>query len=53
MATRLWDKGGAADAAMMRYTARDDWQLDQALLRSDVRASRAQTWRIGQRPSAP
>jgi len=41
MATRLWDKGGAADAAMMRYTARDDWQLDQALLRSDVRASRA------------
>ena len=38
---RLWDKGGDVDAAMMRFTARDDWSLDQALLPFDLRASRA------------
>ncbi len=38
----LWDKGGvASDADMMRYTARDDWQLDQRLVPYDLRASRA------------
>jgi argininosuccinate lyase len=37
----LWDKGGASDAAMMRYTARDDWQLDQRLLAYDLRATLA------------
>ena len=41
MSQRLWDKGGASDQAMMRYTARDDWQLDQRLLRHDLRATTA------------
>lgn len=41
MSGRLWDKGGVSDAEMMRYTARDDWQLDQALLPHDLRATRA------------
>ena len=36
MSKRLWDKGGASDAEMMRYTARDDWQLDQRLLRLHI-----------------
>jgi len=38
---RLWDKGGDVDAAMMQFTARDDWSLDRALLPFDLRASRA------------
>jgi argininosuccinate lyase len=37
----LWDKGVAVDAAMMRYTARDDYLLDQALLPFDLAASKA------------
>ncbi|HHH28962.1 MAG TPA: argininosuccinate lyase [Polyangiaceae bacterium] len=37
----MWDKGGASDAEMMRYTARDDWRLDQRLLPHDLRATRA------------
>src|SRR5262245_51466485 len=37
----LWDKGGASDADMMRYCARDDWQLDQRLLVYDIRATLA------------
>lgn len=46
MTAKLWAKpgaagGGAVDDAMLRYTARDDWQLDQALLPFDLRASRA------------
>lgn len=41
MAGNLWDKGGASDTEMMRYTARDDWQLDQRLLPYDLRATRA------------
>jgi argininosuccinate lyase len=39
--SRLWDKGGAADAAMLRFTARDDYVLDQKLLLHDVAASAA------------
>jgi argininosuccinate lyase len=39
--TRLWDKGYASDAEMMRYTARDDWRLDQRLLAYDLRATLA------------
>jgi len=38
---RLWDKGGDVDAAMMRFTARDDWSLDRAQLAFDRRATRA------------
>ncbi|NUO51029.1 MAG: argininosuccinate lyase [Polyangiaceae bacterium] len=41
MSNRLWDKGGAADAAMLRFTARDDYVLDEALLVHDVAASAA------------
>jgi argininosuccinate lyase len=41
MTGRLWDKGGAADAAMLRYTSRDDWKLDQRLLAYDLAATRA------------
>lgn len=41
MSQRLWDKGGASDAEMMRYTARDDWRLDQRLLRFDLLATAA------------
>jgi len=41
MSGKLWDKGGVSDAEMMRYTARDDWQLDQNLLPHDLRATRA------------
>jgi len=39
MGHRIWDKGGVSDAEMMRYTARDDWQLDQRLLSYDLLAS--------------
>ncbi len=41
MTKRLWDKGGAPDAAMLRYTSRDDWKLDQRLLAYDLIATRA------------
>ena len=47
MAGRLWDKGAAADAAMLRYTARDDWQLDQRLLGYDLAATRAHVRGLG------
>jgi len=43
----IWDKGGASDAEMMRYTARDDWRLDQRLLRHDLRATRAHVRGLG------
>ncbi|MBK8941378.1 MAG: argininosuccinate lyase [Polyangiaceae bacterium] len=38
---RLWDKGGATDADILAYTARDDHRLDQALLPYDILASKA------------
>jgi argininosuccinate lyase len=41
MTSRLWDKGAAADAAMLGYTSRDDWKLDQRLLAYDLVATRA------------
>jgi argininosuccinate lyase len=47
MGKTLWDKGGVSDADMMRYTARDDWQLDQRLLRHDLRATRAHVRGLG------
>jgi argininosuccinate lyase len=47
MSTKLWDKGGASDAAMMRYTARDDWRLDQRLLAYDLRATLAHVRGLG------
>ena len=47
MATKIWDKGGATDAAMLRYTARDDWRLDQRLLAYDLRATLAHARGLG------
>jgi argininosuccinate lyase len=37
--TRLWDKGAALDAAVLRYTAGEDHALDERLVQYDVRAS--------------
>ena len=39
--TRLWDKGAALDARVLAYTAGDDYQLDERLVRYDVHASLA------------
>ncbi|MSP25590.1 MAG: argininosuccinate lyase [Myxococcales bacterium] len=47
MSRPLWDKGGVSDAEMMRYTARDDWQLDQRLLRYDLLATAAHVRGLG------
>ncbi|HWG00046.1 MAG TPA: argininosuccinate lyase [Steroidobacteraceae bacterium] len=37
--TRLWDKGAPLDDRVLRYTAGDDFALDERLVRYDVRAS--------------
>jgi argininosuccinate lyase len=37
--TRLWDKGTPLDARVLRYTAGEDYALDERLVRYDVRAS--------------
>lgn len=37
--SRLWDKGGALDAAVLAYTAGEDHVLDERLVAYDVRAS--------------
>ncbi|MDP9082669.1 MAG: argininosuccinate lyase [Pseudomonadota bacterium] len=37
--TRLWDKGAALDARVLRYTAGDDYILDARLVRYDIQAS--------------
>ncbi|MEZ4298006.1 MAG: argininosuccinate lyase [Polyangiaceae bacterium] len=47
MAGTLWDKGSASDAAMMRYTARDDHRLDQRLLAYDLAATTAHVRGLG------
>jgi argininosuccinate lyase len=39
--TRLWDKGGALDERVLAYTAGDDYQLDNRLVRYDIAASSA------------
>lgn len=39
--SRLWDKGGALDAAVERLTVGDDPELDRALVRFDALASAA------------
>jgi argininosuccinate lyase len=39
--TRLWDKGGTLDAAVLAYTAGEDHALDERLVRFDVAASLA------------
>jgi len=50
VSAKLWDKGGATDGEMLRYTSRDDWKLDQRLLAYDLRATLAHVrglFRIG------
>jgi len=37
--TRLWDKGGPLDERVLRYTAGEDYALDDRLVACDVRAS--------------
>ena len=37
--TRLWDKGAPLDDRVLRYTAGEDFALDERLVRYDVRAS--------------
>jgi argininosuccinate lyase len=37
--TRLWDKGAPLDERVLRYTAGEDYALDERLVRHDVRAS--------------
>jgi argininosuccinate lyase len=37
--TRLWDKGARLDERVLRYTAGDDYALDERLVPHDVRAS--------------
>ena len=37
--TRLWDKGAPLDDRVLRYTAGEDFVLDERLVRHDVRAS--------------
>ncbi len=37
--TRLWDKGASLDARVLAYTAAEDFELDERLVRHDVRAS--------------
>ncbi|HTP39665.1 MAG TPA: argininosuccinate lyase [Steroidobacteraceae bacterium] len=36
---RLWDKGAPLDEKVLRYTAGEDYALDERLVRHDVRAS--------------
>jgi argininosuccinate lyase len=37
--TRLWDKGAPLDERVLRFTAGEDYALDERLVRYDVRAS--------------
>ncbi len=37
--TRLWDKGAPLDERVLRFTAGEDYALDERLVRHDVRAS--------------
>ncbi len=37
--SRLWDKGGPLDERVLRYTAGEDYRLDERLVAYDIRAS--------------
>jgi argininosuccinate lyase len=39
--SRLWDKGGPLDERVLRYTAGEDYRLDERLVAYDIRASLA------------
>jgi len=46
--TRLWDKGAPLDARVLRYTAGDDYLLDDRLVRYDIQASIAHVEMLGE-----
>jgi len=46
--TRLWDKGTPLDTRVLNYTAGDDHQLDDRLVRYDVQASIAHAEMLGE-----
>jgi argininosuccinate lyase len=46
--TRLWDKGAPLDARVLSYTAGDDYQLDERLVRYDIQASIAHAEMLGE-----
>jgi argininosuccinate lyase len=46
--TRLWDKGTPLDARVLNYTAGDDHQLDDRLVRYDIQASIAHAEMLGE-----
>jgi len=46
--TRLWDKGAPLDARVLRYTAGDDYLLDNRLVRYDIQASIAHVEMLGE-----
>jgi argininosuccinate lyase len=46
--TRLWDKGTPLDTRVLNYTAGDDHQLDDRLVRYDVQASVAHVEMLGE-----
>ena len=39
--SRLWDKGAPLDERVLRYTAGEDYALDERLVAYDIRASLA------------
>jgi len=45
---RLWDKGAPLDARVLSYTAGDDYQLDERLVRYDIQASIAHAEMLGE-----
>ena len=46
---RLWDKGGALDEQILKFTAGEDHQLDARLVAYDVRASTAHARMLAER----
>ena len=53
--SRLWDKGTPLDERVLRYTAGEDYRLDERLVAYDIRASiaHAQMLHAQQLLSAP
>jgi argininosuccinate lyase len=51
--TRLWDKGAPLDERVLRYTAGEDYALDERLVRYDVHASIAHAEMLHERGLIP
>ena len=43
---RLWDKGAPLDERVLRYTAGEDYALDERLVPYDIRASLAHAYML-------